>query len=132
LKKLSNGSEPKTISPEAISKLMSYDWPGNVRELANVVHSLLILSKHDVIDEKVFPSWTMNGCGASKDALPIGPTPLAGEKLVLKEYLANAEKTCIVNAIAACKGDKTMAARMLQIGRTTLYSKIKELGICET
>ena len=129
LSKYAKDGVRKRFSEGAMSRLTAYNWPGNVRELANVVQSLGILAQDEVIDEAVFPSWCLNGCGrtALKDSEPLP----AAEATVgtLKEYMAKAERRYIEYALRACGGDKSRAARTLDMGRTTLYAKMKELGM---
>lgn len=129
LTKFSRDGAAKKILPEALARLMSYRWPGNIRELANVVHGLTILSPGDTIDESAFPPWAMNGCGATRPVLTESPPPMDVAVVALKEYVLRAERQCIQHALKTCSGDKSKAARLLQMGRTTLYSKMKELGI---
>lgn len=118
----------KKISQNALSRLMAYHWPGNIRELCNVVQSLAILASGDVIDETVFPAWAMNGCGFAPKAEAPG-LPMVDDAVgALSEYVASAEKYYIQHAIKVCRGDKSKAARLLQVGRTTLYSKMKDFN----
>lgn len=128
LSKFSNGGVRKRMSPQSMERLLSYRWPGNVRELGNVVQSLAILSPTDVILESAFPPWAMNGCGvkAESSAMIIPQTDQIG---ALSEYVSVAEKHYIRSALRRCRGDKSKTARLLQIGRTTLYAKLKELEL---
>lgn len=128
LAKYSRNGSSKKISNEALSRLMAYNWPGNVRELANVVHSLSILATGEEIDESVFPSWALNGCTltGSKDVdLPVVETGITP----LESYMNRAERHYIDHALRYYKGDKSKTARALGLGRTTLYTKLRSLGM---
>ena len=129
LRRFSKNGVVKRFTQEAMSRLMAYHWPGNVRELANVVQSMNILSSGERIDESVFPPWVLNGCtnGASSGELNLPTVELTVG--ALREYVARAERQYIQHALKVCNGDKSKAARSLNLGRTTLYGKMKELGI---
>jgi len=129
LEKFARNGVVKKISPGALSRLMAYHWPGNIRELANVVQTLTIMAPGDVIDEAIFPAWAMNGCGSAPVEMK-RPLPSIDNTVgTLKEYIACAERYYIQHAIRNCDGDKSRAARLLQMGRTTLYAKMRDLGI---
>lgn len=119
----------KAFSPGAMSRLMAYHWPGNVRELANVVQSLTILAPGDVIDENAFPSWVMNGCRSDDKGASIHLPTTDKNVSALKDYVSRAEQHYISYALRAYSGDKSKAARAMGLGRTTLYAKMKDLGM---
>ncbi len=133
LSKHSKDALPKTISPAAMELLLNYAWPGNVRELENVVQSLIILSNGDVINESDLPKWALNGdlpAGWSAGASSFAQAEFQDVLSTLREHSLQAEKSYIdyvLNRVTA--GDKTKAARILNVGRTTLYTKLKEFGM---
>ncbi|HPQ80729.1 MAG TPA: sigma-54 dependent transcriptional regulator [bacterium] len=131
LSKFSKGEAPKRFSVGAMDRLTSYPWPGNVRELANVVQSLIILAHDDVIGEEVFPSWCLNGCGRASSSEASRLPSVSDSVGALKDYVARAEKHYIECALRESGGDKSKAARTLAMGRTTLYAKMKELGMMQ-
>jgi two-component system response regulator HydG len=108
---------PARFSEEAMARLTSYDWPGNVRELENVVERAVALSSGSVLHSGDLPSNLQ---------LPSSVRPssaLASEGIM---PLRELEKRAILQAIKELGGDKLMAARLLGIGKTTLYRKLKE------
>jgi DNA-binding NtrC family response regulator len=117
------------FSEEAVTSLLGYPWPGNVRELRNVVRRATLLSR-DLIRAEHLSSI------ASKDAVwrdfSFGAVDLE-QGLSLKEisYMVTArvEREVIQRVLSHTKGNKSQAARLLQIDYKTLYSKIKEHGI---
>ncbi len=129
LSKFAKNGIRKRMGDAAMARLISYNWPGNVRELANVVHSLAILSPTEIIHETAFPAWALNGCGARDPKEVRAIIPYADELGALRDFVAKAERHYIDFALRRCRGDKSKTARMLQVGRTTLYAKMKELGI---
>lgn len=106
-----------TISEAAMRHLMAYDWPGNVRELENAIERAVALASSAILDVNDLPS---------EVAFPTGHR-LAnhGEALPLEEM----ERRTILQAICETGGDRQAAARLLGIGKTTLYRKLKRYGI---
>jgi len=105
----------KTISDDALKTLISYDWPGNVRELENALGRACVVTSNGELQLRDLPTHLT---GAPR-SLTSSPT----DHIV---PLAELEKQTIFNAIAQTNGDKMRAARLLGIGKTTLYRKLKE------
>ncbi|MBT3181136.1 MAG: sigma-54-dependent Fis family transcriptional regulator [Deltaproteobacteria bacterium] len=129
LNKFSKDGVVKKMTHGAHARLMAYHWPGNVRELMNVVHSLTILAPNDLIDESVFPSWAMNGCSDITEDSPERLPPIDHTVCTLKEYVSRAERSYIEHSLNLFSGDKSKTARFMDVGRTTLYNKMKDLGM---
>ena len=136
LDRFSAAGRRKQFTERAMARLMEYPWPGNVRELANVVQSIVIMTQEDVIDELAFPPWVLNGRW-SVQGKDMGAT--GGEKLFLptateaitslREYVQRAERAYIEHVLRLNEDDRTKTALTLGIGRTTLYAKMRELGM---
>jgi two-component system response regulator HydG len=109
------GAGPFVLSAELRARLCSYRWPGNVRELANAIESLVALSPPHELDVSLLP-----GDGESAE-----PPARAS----LDTRLAAYERGLLVEAIDAADGNRTEAAKLLGIGRATLYEKLKRHGI---
>lgn len=105
----------KRISDEALKVLLAYDWPGNVRELENSLERACVLTSNPEIQMRDLPTHLSGAPTAIMDRPGNGIVPIA-----------ELEKRMILNAIAQVNGDKMTAARMLGIGKTTLYRKLKE------
>jgi len=105
---------PRTISEEAMKQLMAYDWPGNVRELENAIERAVALSSGPTLHVGDLPS---NLQYSSADRLP-------GNDEVVP--LAELERRAIFRALRETSGDKLAAARLLGIGKTTLYRKLRQ------
>ena len=105
----------KTISDEVLKLLLAYDWPGNVRELENALGRACVVSSAAELQVRDLPT---NLTGAPR-ALTAAPT---NGIIPISEM----EKQTILNALAQTSGDKMQAARLLGIGKTTLYRKLKE------
>jgi len=134
LDKFARGGKPKKITPEAIKRLQEYSWPGNVREIENVMHSLSILCPGEVITSRHLPQWAKEQDLESTDANAIAYDPDEIVKLpdnlssvTIREFIRRAERIYIKRALDINNGDKTKTAELLNMGRTTLYGKLKEL-----
>lgn len=103
-----------SISDDAMNRLMAYDWPGNVRELENAIERAVALSSGPVLHIADLPS---NLQHHSSERLP------AGDELLPLEEL---ERRAILRALRETGDDKMAAARLLGIGKTTLYRKLKQ------
>ncbi len=135
---------PYTIADDALHLLMEYAWPGNVRELTHAIERACALSSGPVIHLGDFPTQLQDHQrhaqqlqeearqlrarhAAGLAALP--PESAAGVHSVVS--IAELEKQAILNTIRELRGDKLMAARLLGIGKTTLYRKLKEYGLSD-
>ncbi|MBM4431562.1 MAG: sigma-54-dependent Fis family transcriptional regulator, partial [Chloroflexi bacterium] len=104
-----------TIAPEAMAMLQSYHWPGNVRELQNVLERALYVMTGDMLLVQHLPAEL---CAAN-----IGRP---AERII---SIQEAERQAIIRAGRALQGNMTAMARVLGIGRTTLWRKMKALRI---
>jgi two-component system response regulator HydG len=115
---------------------MEYDWPGNVRELQHAIERTCAMSSGPVLHTVDLPTQLQdfhahqqmaeqtNGFGSGwSDA-----HRRTGEAIV---SIADMERQAILGTIRQLKGDKLMAAKLLGIGKTTLYRKLKEYGLGE-
>ena len=102
------------ISEDAMSHLMGYDWPGNVRELENAIEHAIALRSGSILHVSDLPS---NLHHASGEKLPQNDEVLPLEEL---------ERRAILWVLQKAGGDKLAAARLLGIGKTTLYRKLKQ------
>lgn len=109
----------KTYSSEAVHVLLHYDWPGNVEELIQVVENLVTTVQTNEIDTHHLPQYIQVEKPEKQ------PTWLEEIKYRKKEE----ERKMILAAIEEAGGNKTKAANILGMHRTTLYKKIKELEI---
>lgn len=105
------------ISEDAMARLMAYDWPGNVRELENAIERAVALGSGPILHVGDLPSNLHAGSAAAGDRMPA-----ADELLPLEEL----ERRAILRALRETGGDKLAAARLLGIGKTTLYRKLKQ------
>jgi DNA-binding NtrC family response regulator len=115
LKKFSDLQESvRSISDAAMRRLMSHDWPGNVRELENAIERAVALSNGPILRESdVLPDFEYESAPR---------LPRDNELMPLEEL----ERRAIFLALRQTCGDKQAAARLLGVGKTTLYRKLEE------
>ena len=111
-----NRKEIKGITSRALTVLMNYHWPGNVRELKNVIESMVILAKKDVLTVNDIPPY-IRSPGEKEDYVTI--------KLGTPWH--EIEKELIFAALRKSGGNKSRAAEILGLSRRTLYRKLREL-----
>jgi DNA-binding NtrC family response regulator len=117
LEKFSDAQRPiRTISEDAMRRLMAYDWPGNVRELENAIERAVALGSGPILHIADLPSNLQQE--SDEHALR------SDESVTLEEL----ERRAILRALRETSGDKLAAARLLGIGKTTLYRKLKQYG----
>jgi DNA-binding NtrC family response regulator len=108
-------------SDEAMATMERYNWPGNVRELQNVVERAVLLGKGPVITVADLPT-ELRGTGA------VFMNSAAGQK-TLKEALEGPERQIIREVLESNGWNRNATADQLGINRTTLYKKMKRLGL---
>ncbi len=113
---LDRGLPDLQCSAEALERLMAYNWPGNVRELENILERASILADDCCIR------------GSDLDFLlaEYKGTDIAIDSLDLEANVSNLEKTLINEALKTAKGNKSKAARLLNIKETTLHYKLNK------
>ena len=115
------GRSFRGFSPEALSSLQQYQWPGNVRELQNVIERAVLLGKSDEITvDDLPPHFTV--------AAPAIAGPQK-ERRTLKEALEEPERRIILQVLRDNNWNRNSTADSLGINRTTLYKKMKKLGL---
>jgi DNA-binding NtrC family response regulator len=111
------------FTDDARAALQRYRWPGNVRELQNIVERAVLLGKGDLIRLEDLPS-------ALAAAVPTATEPSTGR--TLKQALAGPERQIILDALEHHQWNRHLTADALGINRTTLYKKMKRLGLEES
>ena len=113
------------FSDAARRALAGAAWPGNVRQLENLIERAVVLGQGPVLDVGDLPTAL-----AGPTVLTAAPViPADGPILPLKEALLEPEKRIIERALAHCDGNRERAARLLGINRSTLFHKLRRLGI---
>jgi PAS domain S-box-containing protein len=110
------GRDIAGLSDPALARLMEHDFPGNVRELENILEHAFVLCRGSLIEPAHFPP-QMRGDDGIRSGLPAGMT------------LAAMEKSLIRDALRRHKGNRAAAARELGVDVSTLFRKLKALGL---
>ena len=119
LAQCSDGRPQPQLSDRAIDKLVHAPWPGNVRELRNAIERACVLTRGALIDADDID---IGAVPANDEAEPATDLPAA---------VARLEEGMIRRALAACGGNRTEAARQLNINRQLLYTKMQRYGLVE-
>jgi PAS domain S-box-containing protein len=117
------GKSIKSISREAISKLVNQKWPGNIRQLENVVERIVVLCKKDTIDADI----VSEVMGRSSDYSSERQFNAHTEVELNDGLLKNVEAETIRKVLEETNGNKTQAAEKLGISVTTLWRRLKKL-----
>jgi two-component system response regulator HydG len=120
-----------TLSDEALRIMMGHDWPGNVRELENALQHGCTFSTGGVIHLGDLTTLLKNRGVEAQHTAQTAADGSAADGEARVRALAELEREAILSAIRVLNGDKLQAARMLGIGKTTLYRKLKEYGIAD-
>jgi DNA-binding NtrC family response regulator len=134
------------VSPPAMDAIINYDWPGNVRELKNCIDRMVAFNSGPLLHYGDLPSAVANaatngqgrGIGMAAAAAAgqgpvdpgvagVRPFPAPPQQIGVLP-LHEVERRAIEQALSFTQGDRTTAAHLLGIGRTTLYRKLKEYG----
>lgn len=109
------GRRKTVLSPEVCERLLNYSWPGNVRQLENAMVYAVNMASNGVIKLNNLPDEISS--------------PSAGKKFKKIMRLKEIEKMAIIEAMEQTEHNTGDAAKILGVGRTTLYRKLKEYGI---
>ena len=115
----------KTVSAQALERLTAHDWPGNIRELRNEVKRLHALSEGNITIQDLSEAVLAGDRGEA----PLHDLERQLSHLTLKDATERVEKELIRNALIQCRGNKSLMAKMLQVPKTSLYSKITKYGL---
>ncbi|HEU0033840.1 MAG TPA: sigma-54 dependent transcriptional regulator [Kofleriaceae bacterium] len=108
------------ISAAAGERMMTYDWPGNVRELANAIERAVAVTRFEELQVEDLPE-------KIRTARP--HASLSGTELPELLTLEEVERRHVLRVLAACNGNRTDAAKMLDLDRKTLYRKLLRWGV---
>jgi two-component system response regulator AtoC len=117
------GIAEKRVPLDVLKALLNYSWPGNARELENALERALVLSSGDALELSTLPESIIRG-GMSMTA-----TDGAGEGLSIKVRTEELERRLIKIALEQTSGNRTKAAKILDIGHRTLLYKLKGYGL---
>ena len=110
------GHPDARLTPEAAKILLSYAWPGNVRELASAMKHGIALAPGGIVRAEDLPEDLLRGPSARTSMPAVSPD---------LRSLVDVERDHILQVLATCQGSQAEAARVLGIGRNTLWRKLR-------
>lgn len=116
------GTSVEGVQQRALKLLLQYPWPGNVRELENMIERACVLAESENLSVRDFP----DKLSAAHD--PIASALASGE-LSIKKTTRHIEQTLIRRALDETEGNRTAAAKLLEISHRALLYKLKDYGI---
>jgi two-component system response regulator AtoC len=114
------GKPLQAVGDDALERLVAYSWPGNVRELRNAIEHGVMLARGEVLQARDLPAHLEAGRG---------PERPEESNLALRSFRKRMEKDLIRRALRRTGGNRTHAARLLEISHRALLYKLKEFGI---
>jgi len=121
-------SEMKTVSPQALRALMSYEWPGNVRQLENTVERMVVLTG---VRTAIVPADLPQEMQTREGYCYVPTIEIPEEGINFDSIVSDMERDLILQSLRRTKGNKKLAAKLLNLKRTTLIEKIKRIGLSE-
>ena len=116
------GTQLRGASPEAMQLMLEYAWPGNIRELQNAIERGVVLSNGELIEASALPERIRESHDELKQLVD-------SEELSIKKMSAMMERVLIRRALEKTRGNRTNAAKLLEISHRALLYKIKDYGL---
>jgi DNA-binding NtrC family response regulator len=117
------------LTEEAEQLLVEYAWPGNVRELRNVIERAMVLATGNVIEARDLPEDRMRPAFAAAAPAELRPTAETAAAAAHEAPIASDERQQILDALEACHGNQTHAAKLLGVSRRTLINKLEKFAM---
>ena len=131
-----DGKRIARFDDDALNALMRYQWPGNIRELQNVIERAVVLAERETVELVDLPSEIQKSVAASGIVERVGlRSDSTREDSVMVTVWSDddpeSERKKLIDALQACGGNKTKAAKRLGLPRSTYFSKLKKYGIAD-
>jgi DNA-binding NtrC family response regulator len=120
------------VADDALVLLEAWPWPGNIRELENLMERVIVFSDGPLLTAKDLPEPVRGGISQTLGVgleNPSGSVGVGALKDIVRQETAKVEKDLIVKALEETQGNVTRAAKLLQISRKSLQTKMKEFGL---
>ena len=119
------GEPPRTIAEAAMTHLRAYDWPGNIREMENLIERLVTLTDHSEIGVEDLPELP----GYLKPHTPLRAFTLPSDGINIDQCMHRFQREMMVQALEQSHGNKTAAANLLRLNRTTFIERMRRHGL---
>ena len=119
------------LSAEVLDALLHHPWPGNVRELRNVIERAVVITSGDTIELDSLPNALRPSAVADTQRFTIPPVAPSDSSLPFKERVQSFERQLMLDALQRTGGNKTAAAKELDMPLRTFMTKVKTYGIEE-
>jgi two-component system, NtrC family, response regulator AtoC len=116
------GTQVRGVDAPARKVLLAHPWPGNVRELENVIERAVVLAEGDTLHVDDLPE-------RLREPVDATGLPLADDELSIKKTTRHIEQELIKRALKKTGGNRTQAAKLLEISHRALLYKIKDYGL---
>jgi len=124
------GRPVERIETEALARLEMYGWPGNVREVENLMERLVVLNEDGVVRCSDLPEYICcDSSNGQEDSSLLRALRLPAEGVDLNGLVQKIENGLILQALSRTRGNKTMAAELLRLNRTTLIERMRKKGL---
>jgi transcriptional regulator with PAS, ATPase and Fis domain len=121
------GKSLTQVDEQAMAVIEQYRWPGNVREVENLVERLIVLNEDGIIRVGDLPDYIVHNTIPSQPTTANVSLPAAG--VDLDGFLENIENGFIQQALQRSRGNKTLAAALLKLNRTTFIERLRKKGL---
>jgi transcriptional regulator with PAS, ATPase and Fis domain len=118
------------IDDEAMALMERYSWPGNVRELENLVERLVVLNEDRIVRPTDLPDYVILNAVPQHHTTP--QVTLPSEGVDLDNFLEKIENGFIYQALQRTRGNKTLAAELLKLNRTTFIERLRKKGMLQS
>jgi transcriptional regulator with PAS, ATPase and Fis domain len=125
-----NGKAMLQVDSTAMTVLEKYHWPGNVREVENLIERLVVLSENGTIRTDDLPDYVVNNSVLQHQSSTQVTLPEQG--VDLDGVLERIENGFIEQALQRSRGNKTIAAELLKLNRTTFIERLRKKGMLQT
>jgi len=117
------------ISDDALRLLRQYEWPGNVRELRNVIERAMILCSGDMINVSDLPAEIVSVEPSMAFASKVVPIPPVSDGVDMEAMMASIRKRMMLEALTQTQGNKSQAAKLLNLSRDQFNYALKKYGL---
>ena len=121
--------EVAEIDEEVLQRLQEYHWPGNIRELKNVIRRAVLLTTSDTLTLDTLPSEISSPVSTELSSEASPQQTVKSTSPDLKAIQEKTERALIEETLVKVRYNKTLAAKMLNIDRKTLYNKLKRYNL---